>query len=227
MNLFKYSYLFTVTNLLMYFLSAIAFFIGIKLRKKHKEISHLYIYSLSSFIQNTILIFFSPGKLFRISISDYIDNISANIFIIIEFICIYLFFSKSKVITGAAQKSLNFIFAIFFFYFSYKIVSVKDFIYSFGSIYFFESCLILVPCFIYIFQLFAKPPTLNLLNEPSFWFTSGILIYLTLTLPFFFIINYFTNYSIDLMINVINFLGYSLIFSFLIRAYLCKPNIKT
>ena len=222
MAFFSDGYLFGISNLLMYFLSLITFIIGLKFRKKHKEISHLYIYSLASFLQTTISNSFYVREFSGIEISYNMTELSISIFIIIEFSCIYFFFLKSKIINGLAKTGLYFLFVAFVAYYIFELFTVKNFVYSIKGFYFFDSCLIVIPCFIYIFKLFVNPPTLNLLNEPSFWFNSGVLIFLTLTLPFFFVIKYFISDHGTLSLTIVNSLGYCLVFSFLIRAYLCK-----
>lgn len=225
MILFDYGYLYAIANLSMYLLSLITFLIGIKSRKKHTEISHLYIYSLASFLQTTSTLFVNPNRYFGNDVCIMINKLAINFFVVIEFFCIYLFFYKSKVVNGIAKKSLHFILLIFLITYFLRLINVKDFVYSITDFYFFDSCMILVPCYIFIFKLFTNPPTLSLLNEPSFWFNAGILIFFTLTLPFFFIIKNLINYQGDLYISIVMTLGYCLVFAFLIRAYLCNPKI--
>ena len=223
MNLFKHDYIYISTNLLMYILSFVAFIIGLKYKKKHQELSHLYLYALASFLQNTISIIFFGNSFLRISFNSKIDYISIAVFIIVEFFSIYFFFLKTKIITDFTKKILP-IFFIGFLCFYFTQLITNNFIEKIETVYFYESCFILIPCFFYLFQLFIKPPTLNLLNEPSFWFNAGILIYLTLTLPVFFMIEHFNSKSLKGVINEINFIGYGIVFSFLIKAYLCKPK---
>ena len=220
MLLYNHGLLYIVGALLMYIMSFVTFIIGIKFKNRHVILSHLFIYPFASFLQIT---FSGLFDLLGFNISSKNSGISIHIFIIIEIICIYIFFMKTNIITGLAKKILPFFLVGFFLLYLTLWIRNEDLIKKSGRIYFWESCFILLPCFIYLYQLFVKPPTLNLLNEPSFWFTAGILIYLTLSLPTFLMIDYFQNKSIYDLVNLLNFIGYCIIFSFLIKAYLCKP----
>jgi len=208
----------------MYSISLCCFIIGLAQHKKHKELSHLYIYALASFIQNTIGEILIKRKIFAFYFTAKFGILAMHVFLLIEFACIYYFFFKTEIISGTARKML-FLLLICFLCFYIREILAPNFFRQVGDFYFLDSCFILIPCFVYLIQLFAKPPTLNLLNEPSFWFNSGILIFFTLTLPVFFMINYFRSDSMLAAIDMINFIGYSIIFLFLIRAYLCKPKI--
>lgn len=224
MELLRHDYTYIYSNSLMYILAFIAFIIGLKYRKRHKELSHLFIYSFASLLQNTISVIIIGKTIFTFNITSKVESISIHIFIILEFFCIYFFFLKTSIITGLGKKMLPIFIMPFLYFYLSKWITKENFLKNISDTYFLDSCFILLPCFIYLFQLFAKPPTLNLLNEPSFWFNAGILIYLTLTLPVFFMIDFFRKKPMQPAINDINFIGYCIVFSFLIRAYLCKPK---
>ena len=209
-------------------MALISFGIGLKYRKRHRELSHLYIYPVSSAIQCIIYVLYTlrskTSLPIILSIHKSIINVSIYTFITIEVSCIFFFFYKTHVINKKTRKDLLIIyFACICFYVSCLLrfdLLEKNVV----NIYSIESVVILTPCFIYLFQLFLKPPILNLLEEPSFWFNSGIFIYFILTLPLFLMINYFAGTSISRLVDIVNYIGYILIFSFLIRAYLCKPK---
>lgn len=224
MRLLRQTEMFIFLNTIMYILSFITFIIGIRFQKKHKELSHLFIYSLASFLQTTISVIVFGKHIFGININLKAESISLHIFIVLELFCIYFFFLKTTIITGLGKKALPIFFIFFVYLYFLQWLKKDDFLKNIGNTYFLESLFILFPCFIYLFQLFVKPPTLNLLNEPSFWFSAGLLIYFTLTLPSFFMINYLTLKSMQPIINNMNFVGYCIVFSFLIRAYLCKSK---
>ena len=61
-----------------------------------------------------------------------------------------------------------------FFYISF-LINIKIFNEKCRICYYKESLIVLIPCFIYLFQLFLKPPILNLLEEPSFWLLQAYL----------------------------------------------------
>ena len=202
-------------------MSLICFIVGLKYKAKHKELSHLHFYALASLSQGLVYII---SKFLFNSGDNKAISLSILLFIIAEISSIFFFFYKTIIITPNVKKYLlhiYWLFAVFFLLFFTKSDLSLPHVVSF---YYVESVVILTPCFIYLFQLFLKPPILDLLEEPSFWFNSGILIYFILTLPTFFMINFFVKDSVSLLIDVVNYLGYILIFSFLIRAYLCKPK---
>lgn len=218
----------TIPGLIKYFLLLIAFtgfLIGLIYRKKHKELSHLYIYALASFLQ---ILYVEVANMFFDTPVVHLDlvfqGISIHLFIIIEFVCIYLFFLKCSIIDTASKKIITLVSLIFLLTQILALFFLRDFLKSYEKYYFIESIIIIIPCFIYLYQLFKGPPILKLENEPSFWFTSGILIYFLLTFPVFFIIkNIRVEHRIQIM-NTINAYGYIIIFSFLIKAYTCKTK---
>ena len=106
MNLFKHDYIYTTTNLLMYILSLIAFVVGLKYKKRHQELSHLYLYSLASFLQNTISVIFFEKRFLGVNFNSNTEYISIAGFLIAEFFFIYLFFLKTKIITDFTKKIL-------------------------------------------------------------------------------------------------------------------------
>lgn len=219
------STIYNICSIMLLAISFLAFFIGLKYKKVHKELDHLFIYSISSFLQS---VFYKFLYLFKFS-NKYAEFIALNIsiytFLIIELFCLYFFFYKIRFYNKTVKKNLLYIFV--FCMLSYIALSIRSnfFLKYVEYIYYIQSLIILIPCFLYVYQLFIQPPILNLVNEASFWFISGIFIYFILTLPFFFMIHYFRNNGMWQIIGFINMLGYCLIFLFLIRAYLCKPQI--
>lgn len=226
MPLFKHDFLYITFALLSYSLSFAAFIIGILNSRRHQELSHLWFYSLASIVESSISYIIDSLNFPKttISMSSNISSSAIHLFIIIEFICIYIFFFKTKLMGEIVKKILLILSFCFFILYIILFINIKDLIKHDEKIYILQSFLVLVPCFIYIYNLFAQPPTLNLLNEPSFWFNSGILIYLTLTLPIFIVTNYITLNPLFYILNISNYLGYSIVFSFLIKAYLCNPT---
>ena len=199
--------------------ATLSFCVGLKFRKRHRELSHLYIYALASASQSIIYTFLFASKK-AISI-----NISIHIFLTIELSCIFFFFYKTDILTRIVKEYLLFMFLLCICFYVSFILKSNLLIRNVISIYYKESLIVLIPCFIYLFQLFLKPPILNLLEEPSFWFNAGLLIYFVLTFPIFFMISYFIKTSMSFLLDIVNYIGYILIFSFLIRAYLCRPKI--
>jgi hypothetical protein len=84
---------------------------------------------------------------------------------------------------------------------------------------------LLVPCTLYYIHLFNNEPTLNLLNEPSFWIVTGLSFFMVCTLPYSFFIDYLLKTDILLYGHLFSIfhIFYLLLFTMIIRAHLCKP----
>lgn len=214
-----------ITVICFLIISILCCYTSLKYRTKYLELNHLFLYSLASLSQTilTKALAVLSGTISTQRVNIY-TNISIHIFILIEFSSIYFFFYKNNVFTKLVKKTLSLICIVFI---SFYIVTLNSTFFSpnMGHLYYTESLVILIPCFIYLYQLFLKPPTLDLLQEPAFWFTSGILIYFVLTLPLFLIIDNLQQKHLGYLVNTINCFGYIIIFSFLIKAFRCKPKI--
>jgi len=197
------------------------------LRKRHKQLSHLFIYPLFSAMQVSSSAIFVAKNHFLFNCPQIISDSLITVFIAVETGCIAVFFLKVSILPKSLTVTFWGLSILFCAYLVFKAYSKNFGIQIIESSYVYQSAIILPLCFVYIYLLFKSPPVLNLLNEPSFWFISGILIFFTLTIPFYLMIRYFKHgYLLDVL-NIINCLGYILVFSFLLRGYLCKANSLT
>ena len=211
----------TISNLC---LTTFCFYVGVKNGKKHRELSHLFIYTIASILQTVLIKSLDIiSKVHPIPRLSTYCKISIQMFILTEFLCIYFFFYKVSFFNNRIKKILL-ASSILFFMFYVTSFSNLSYVSNMSYLYNFESLIILLPCFVYLYQLFLNPPILNLLQEPSFWFTSGVLIYFVLTLPLFIIVDNLNDHYFTAVVNMINLIGYMIIFSFLIKAYRCRPN---
>ena len=92
-----------------------------------------------------------------------------------------------------------------------------------------NSILILIPAFYYFYTLFLEPPTKNLLQEPSFWITTGIAFLHCLNIPLFLIENYLLKQFITVWYSMysINYIAYCFLFILLIISLLCNKEYKS
>jgi hypothetical protein len=92
-----------------------------------------------------------------------------------------------------------------------------------------SSILILIPAFYYFYTLFLEPPTKNLLQEPSFWITTGIAFLHSLNIPLFLIENYLLKKFITVWYSMysINYIAYCFLFILLIISILCDKDYKS
>lgn len=89
-----------------------------------------------------------------------------------------------------------------------------------------ESILILIPSFYYFYFLFLEPPVKNLVQEPSFWITTGIAFLHSLNLSNFLIDNYlsFVFDSVWPGIYSLNYIAYCFLFILFIISLLCSSS---
>lgn len=201
--------------------------IGIKFGLHNRDICHLPIYSFSSFFQVFFFVFFQDREILGIWFSQQFTHWSVAGFLIIEITCIYYFFFKTEIISIKTKKILAPALTTFFLLFVYSLYNTEITYLTISNTFFLESIFILYPCFSYIYQLFKVAPTLNLLAEPAFWFTSGLIIFFVLSLPAFFMSKFFTTYQQQNVFILTNYIGYIIVFTFLSIAFVCKPKALT
>ena len=204
------------TELLMVISAFLAFLIGIVHRKKFKELRFMPLYALSSIIQISSLyyaIFWNPDVEF------YLESVTGNIFILIESVVLYNFFSKIIII-----RSLKTVVNILFTAFGVYVILLWSFTSSFynypARLYLPQAFCILTFCFLYFFQLFRLPPTLLLLTNPTFWVATGCLFFFSCTIPLFFAEVMF---PLPTRIFAINYFAYSILFLLIAKSFLCRP----
>lgn len=82
-------------------------------------------------------------------------------------------------------------------------------------------------CCFYYFQLFEDMPTVNLLDEPSFWIINGIFFCMSATIPVlalrYYSLNKMSVYIYSIIEILIPFL-YGIMHLFFIKAYLCSKD---
>lgn len=211
---------------------SITLIIALKNDKKHAILK-----SLPFYISSLLLVFLSGAFvslswklkyhfLFFVGLSSFIDYT----FTFIELITFSIFFYQ--LLNNRAMKKLivisNFIFSILFFYMFFSEPSFHNKISDItqSKVYTLEGIILLVFCIFYFFELFKKSLAIQITNEPAFWVSTGLFFFLTCTLPFSLIENYIRNKYPELIISYysIFYIFYILLFSMLIRAYLCKPQ---
>lgn len=93
-----------------------------------------------------------------------------------------------------------------------------------------EFLLLLVPCFVYFYELFKIDPIINLSKRPSFWIVTGIFFYTLISIPYYLLIRFVSNnvyeyrHILDL---VLYYAPFSISFIFLTKAFLCKKTLTT
>ena len=209
------------TQPLMILSAVLAIILGIIHRKKFQMSWLLILYPGASLLQSFIAYYsFTTDSLIEI------DTISANLFILIEFLILYNFFN-SVIIINSLKKYIRLIFPILLVYISIMWIFTNTFREHPIRLFLLESLCILSFCFIYLFQLFKLPPKVNLLNDAAFWITIGCLFYFSCTIPLFLIdsvLSSFPRYHNYYSFYSINYLAYSILFLFISKAFLCNPD---
>lgn len=81
-----------------------------------------------------------------------------------------------------------------------------------------------LPCFFYFYELFVYVQEKPLKDDPSFWIITGILFLNCCSIPLYLAQDLLGKYG-DKAFSL-NYLLYTLLFSLLIRAYVCSPENK-
>ena len=217
--------MFYSTEFLMFICSGCGMIIGFIHRNKFPELKYLYIYPLASFSQFIIANLTLISKI-GITIEDSIINISLNLFTITEFIIIYIFFKK-VLLSKLNKKILRFSAIVYFFTGLINWIIIENSFSPPTYSYIYQSIAILIPVCLYFIELFKKPIVPDLLNEPSFWVTTGMAFYFACTLPLFLMEDFVYNkagYIYEMELFSINFICYGILFLLITKAYLCRKR---
>jgi hypothetical protein len=208
------------TQPLMLICAIVAFIFSIIYRNKFQELRFIFFYPISSVIQSLFLYY---SVLFDASMQLHLENLTASLFVVVEFVILYNFFFN-VILLKNLRRLMKIIFLIFMLYTIIMWTYTNSF-YNPNKTYLTQSLCILCFCFLYFFQLFKLPPKLDLINNPFFWITIGCLFYFSCTVPLFFIDNilvqlpnYYTFYSI-------NYFAYSILFLLIAKSFLCNPPL--
>lgn len=206
--------------------------ISVRNRKKHRSLKFFPIYfgcllivflSLYANICSKEVIIYSLTKF---NFHHYIDYFSTLIELLI-FVHFFMFAIESQ----RFKNILIIITALFVFYYFVELYFDKRFSRSISEttqsrVYTIESLILLIPCFVYFYELFKRPPTLNLKQEPSFWIVSGLSFFVTCTLPYSLLENYLRENYLYLMTTLYSvfYIFYILLLLMIIKAYTCNPR---
>jgi hypothetical protein len=157
-----------------------------------------------------------------------LNNIAIyNFFTVFEFV-FYFFLLQKNIQKMKARKIVLYSIYVYVFSAVMNIFFVQG-MSRFHTLTYSVGCLMLVAvCIYYFFELFQLTKSVNLLREPFFWITSGLLFYYSCSLPIAGLNNLFSNFPRVIIINlgtivsVLNVLLYSL---FTI-AFLCRFRIQ-
>lgn len=210
----------------------IALTISIKNRKKfnHLQYISLYVISLLLVCIFNALYVISYTNRYHADLFSVFADYSDYFFTLVELI-IFSHFYYNLIHSTIFKKIILLLNLMFLPFFVYMLAEDKEFYAAISEktqniVYTVEGVVLLPICLSYFMELFRRPASLNLKNDPSFWISTGLLFFLACTLPFSVLENHVRkNYS-QLMywMYPIFYIFYILLFLMIIRAYLCKPE---
>lgn len=152
---------------------------------------------------------------------------------LIELLTFIVFF-HSAIKNNKSKKILILASSIFFIYFLFELFLNPEFPANVSDntqsrVYTLEAIILLGGCGFYFIEVFKDFPFSNIKTEPSFWVATGLLFFLSCTLPYSLIENYLRKAQYQLMLNFYSvfYLFYILLFSLIIKAYLCQNKKLT
>jgi len=203
-----------------------------KNRKKFKVLRYMPIYLiwlLIDMLLNSMCLRPNSLLFYIIPYAQWVDYFSTLVELII-FSNFFYCLIKNYIL----KKGIIAINIVFAFYFIYMGVIDENTYYGVteatqSKVYTLEAVLLLLICLTYFFQLFKELPFSNAKDEPVFWVSAGILLFMTCTLPYSVLENY-----ISIKYHHFSFSLYSIFYIFyiflcfmIVRAYLCKAKVAT
>lgn len=153
-----------------------------------------------------------------------VPQMLVNIFLLIEFISIYIFFFE----VFYSKKIKNLLYVIVCIYISITLgfwIFNNSLYKTPNHLFVPQAIFILMPGLYYLLNLLTNPSRIEPIHEPDFWVVIGLVFYFGGTLPLF-LLNQHIDFSNTLHRSVyaINFLSYGILFLLIIKAYLCKKR---
>jgi hypothetical protein len=206
-----------------------AFIFNLRYAYNDKLMRFIPYYVMASFIQDSIGFYNEYINKNKGSTDEIVQNISGNIFLLVEFLLLTNFLLKS--IVSKTKRNVTRAISVLFLcylctFWLARINPVPNFYKGSAGFYSLESLILVIPCLFYFYELFKLLHPVNLNDHPSFWVVTGILFYHSCSIPLFLIIpvirhNFSLYYEIAFSLN---YILYGIFFLLLIRAsYMARP----
>ena len=199
----------------------VAAIVGYYRKNNFRELKNFHLYPIASLCQTIcalIAVSCLDGKM-----EVRLMETSTFIFVLFEVLLLYtLFFNVIK--TKNFKLVLKISLFAFFVYTISVYVFTGEFYWNIMKVIMGETCIILVSVCLYFIELFRLPPTFSIIGQPAFWIITGILFAFGCTLPVITLSFFALGMVSDSYLYSINFIGYSTLFLFVTRGYLCRKE---
>jgi hypothetical protein len=210
----------------------VAFIISVRFGKDKKGLVLVPFYIVLFIIEilsNYIAAFLYYHKIFNPKEFDFVCYLD-YLLTVIELLTFIIFF-HSEIKSSKSKSILRLLSLLFCIYFLIELILDSEFPVSVSDntqsrVYTIEAIILLGGCSFYFIETFKYFPFKNIKEEPSFWIATGLLFFLSCTLPYSLIENYLRKNYYQLMLNFysIFYIFYSLLFFMIIKAYLCQQK---
>lgn len=219
---------------LMVLLNVLFLVLALRYKPKERKYKIFIWYGGGALLQDMLCIFLMLANKTLIkdhSIIVLIDECSITCFTQLEFGIFYTFFyaqfNNPRIKRAISLTGKTFVLTAIFVSLYTILFASSSVIEKFeGYLSVASSFLLLTPAIYYFYTLFAEPPIKNLLREPSFWITTGIVFLHGINIPLFFAESYLLKEFTTVWYNLysINYIAYCFLFILLIISLLCKTG---
>lgn len=217
-------------DLVMPFFELIAIISGLLFARKDKSAIFFLGYLIFDFIIALWAIYIEVFSSCTIAERYLFAGFTNSLISLVELLVYFHFFSK--ILNNRSVIKLLRIFAVIFIVtllVATKISFLTDrYFYVTNVIGAIEFLFVIVPCFVFFFELFQNNSTINLYERPSFWIVTGIFSYAVISIPYYLIMRFVaSNQTNSWPFTYLLFFSipFTLNFIFLTRAFLCKKTL--
>jgi hypothetical protein len=207
----------------------IGFVILRRQKRKELKIFELYLIAYISYeIPVVLTSFLQNDPHFTAFVLRFVDYL----FTVFEFFVFYVYINKAlEGINRFVIRLLSLAYYLTNAFVLLKVLIVSRTIPSevMQNAFIIQATVLLFLCVLYFLKIFNSKPTLDLINEPSFWIITGLTFCMLCTFPLTLLLNniFYNNYMLYTQLFSIFYFFYIILFIMIIRASLCKKIITS
>ena len=186
--------------------------------------SYLYLKLFPPFLLATIVIEYAATYL---AVKNKSNLALYNFFTVFEF-CFYMYIISLIITSKRIKKTIMVAMVLYTLISVINIVFIQE-MQKFHTVTYAFGCLLIVAaCVYYFFELFKLPKSTKLINNPAFWFCSGILFFYCCSFPLFGLSNFLSDISKLIIKNIYKIITILNIFLYTLFtiAFLCRLKIR-